>query len=170
MKVYLEAFQDSRGSFARLFDANWEFLDQLNFSAVNVNLSFNPDVNTLRGFHYSVGKPEEHKLIVCLTGAIFNVSVDLRPSSRTFMGISKNIFRHGDLKALLIPSGCANAWITQEPNTSLVYFTSCRYDPPRERGIRFDDEVLKVDWPSQPEKISDKDASWPSLASQRIVG
>lgn len=155
--VDLSPFRDLRGSFTRIFQQDF-FRDD--FRIRNVNLSHNPRKGTLRGFHYSVGPDAEDKIFHCMSGSIFNATVDVRPGSKTFGQVEINTLDSSEPRALLVPGGCANAWMTLEANTSVLYLVSADYDPQYERGMRFDDESFNIAWPSRPEVISEKDLSW----------
>jgi dTDP-4-dehydrorhamnose 3,5-epimerase len=156
-------FVDARGSFTRVFDFEDARLSGLEFSIENVNLSVNPHSFTLRGFHYSIGTPLEHKLFVCVEGAVVNFTVDTRPNSSTYLNFVRTDLSAEKPETLLVPGGCANAWMTLVPNTRIVYLVSSSYDKARERGFRYNDPYFGIPWPVEPKFISDKDLSWPNF-------
>lgn len=161
---------DERGVFRRSFCAQ-EFADHgLAPTAVQGNISENPHEGTLRGFHYQVRPYEEAKTLSCVTGALFDIVVDLRLASRTFMRwISVELSAAGR-SSLHIPAGCANAWLTTEPSTTVHYYTSEPYSPPSYRGFRYNDPAFGFRWPREPEYISEKDRRLPDFDPASIVG
>ena len=167
--VDLERREDERGFFAR----GWcwrEFADQ-GFGAepVQMNISFNRHSHTLRGFHYQVAPHQEDKLIRCVRGAVHDVMVDLRPDSPTYLRHVSVELSGVNQRALLVPKGCANAFLTLEDATEVTYLVSEFYAPAYERGLRWDDPALDITWPAQPAVISQKDQAWPDFRPERVL-
>lgn len=164
--VELEKRADARGFFAR----GWcwsEFADRgLSNGLVQMNISFNRLKHTLRGFHYQVAPYQEDKLLRCVRGAVHDVMVDLRPQSPTFLSHIAVELSAANYRSLLVPKGCANAFLTLEDETEVTYLVSEFYTPAAERGIRWNDPALAIDWPVEPAVISDKDRSWPDFAGR----
>jgi dTDP-4-dehydrorhamnose 3,5-epimerase len=156
-------FVDTRGSFTRVYDINDEILSSFGFDIQNVNLSINPNSFTLRGFHYSIGTPKEHKLFVCVEGKAVNFTIDTRSDSPTYLQVARTDLSAEKPQTLLVPGGCANAWMTLVPNTRMMYLVSSRYDATRERGLRHDDPYFSIPWPAKPKFISEKDMNWPDF-------
>lgn len=153
---------DERGSFVRLactdeFGAN----GIPDFRPVQVNLSTNHHAGTVRGLHLQEGGLGEGKLVRCLRGAIVDCAVDMRPDSTTF-GDHVLIELTG-LRSLWIPPYVAHGYQALTPETEVMYLTTDRYAPDRERGYRFDDPVFGINWPLPVSQISEKDRSWPLL-------
>ncbi len=165
--VELEKHSDARGFFAR----GWcwqEFGEQgLPNRLVQMNISFNRCRNTLRGFHYQVAPYQEDKLLRCVRGAVHDVLIDLRPESPTYMCHISVELSDTNYRMLLVPKGCANAFLTLVDGTEVIYLVSEFYTPAAERGVRWDDHAFDISWPQQPEVISEKDRSWPDFASER---
>lgn len=161
--VDLQKFEDDRGFFARGWCAR-EFADQgLPAQAVQMNISYNRHCHTMRGFHYQAAPYGEDKLIRCMRGKFFDVLIDLRPESPTYkqhLTVELSAENH---RSLLIPKGCANAFLTMEDETEATYLVSQYYTPEAERGVRWNDPAFAIEWPiSDPAVISDKDRNWPN--------
>jgi len=166
--VELEKRADDRGFFAR----GWcwqESADRgLNNRLVQMNVSFNRCRHTLRGFHYQTAPYQEDKLLRCVRGAVHDVMIDLRPESPTYMNHIPIELSATNYRMLLVPKGCANAFLTLEAETEVTYLVSEFYTPAAERGVRWNDPAFGISWPAEPAVISDKDRSWPDFVSERV--
>lgn len=165
--VRFRAHLDSRGALVRVFDAPVMREGGIEFAPDYALASVNPVAGTLRGMHFQRGEAGESRLISVVTGAIHNVTVDLRKSSATLLTAEVNVLRGGDGHAILVPPGCANGWITLEPNTVICYQVAGQYHPEAATGIRFDDPAFSIDWPLAPAVISDADRRWPDFDVSR---
>lgn len=156
-------FEDKRGKFARLFCQNelGSFLKERKI--VQINYSKSSVRGTLRGLHYQCNNHKEMKIIQCLRGSVFDVVVDIRKNSPTFM--KWDFLELSDKNDLMfvIPEGCAHGFQTLEDNTELLYFHTEYYKPEEEKGIKFDDPLVAIDWPLEPICISSKDSKIPFL-------
>lgn len=162
--VDLKRLEDDRGFFARSF-CRKEFLDAgLDPLVEQANLSFNHHAGTLRGFHFQLEPMTEAKLVRCTRGAIYDVIVDMRPESATYMQHFGAELSQDNRTALYVPHHFAHAYLTLTDGAEVVYQVSTAYAPGYERGLRFDDPALGVQWPVEVTTISDKDASWPLLS------
>ena len=158
-------FEDYRGSFRRSFCVN-EFKEVgLNFNVLQGNISENPILGTLRGFHYQEEPFQEAKLITCLTGGIFDVIIDLRNSSPTFLKTISISIDSKSKNSLFIPKGCANAWLTTKNNTIIHYYMSALYKPGYDKGIKYNDSFFDIKWPFEPKIISEKDLNYQDFDS-----
>ncbi|HBE18018.1 MAG TPA: dTDP-4-dehydrorhamnose 3,5-epimerase [Cyanobacteria bacterium UBA11149] len=168
--VEIEKISDSRGFFGRIFCAQ-EFVELgLKPPLAQTNLSFNPKKGTLRGLHYQIYPVTEAKLIRCSKGAIYEVIVDMRPQSPTYLshiGVELTAENH---QALYVPEMFANGYQALTDGAEAMYQVSECYTPGYERGIRYDDPVLNINWPISVSEISLKDTSWPLLESVLIGG
>jgi dTDP-4-dehydrorhamnose 3,5-epimerase len=162
--VDLERRADDRGFFAR----GWcwqEFADQgLCNRLAQMNISNNRHKHTLRGFHYQTAPHQEDKLLRCTRGGVHDVLLDLRPDSPAFMRHISAELTAANYRMLLVPKGCANAFLTLEADTEVTYLVSEFYTPAAECGVRWDDPTFGIRWPAEPAVISDKDRSWPDFA------
>lgn len=154
---------DERGLFARTFCAR-EF-EEAGLSPVvaQANLSFNHRAGTLRGLHFQRPPAQEAKLVRCTRGRVFDVAVDLRPRSPTFLRHVGVELDAETRNALYVPEGCAHGYLTLEDACEIVYQVSEFYTPGVEGGLRWDDPALGIEWPAPIHVISEKDASWPLL-------
>ncbi len=118
---------------------------------------------TLRGLHYQVAPYEEAKLVRCTRGAIFDVIVDVRPTSQTHKSWFGVELTAENCWMLYVPEGFAHGYITLEPDTEVLYEVSQFYTPGAERGLRYDDPSIGIDWPTEVLVVSDKDRSWPDF-------
>jgi dTDP-4-dehydrorhamnose 3,5-epimerase len=162
--VGLEKREDERGFFAR----GWcqkEFDQQgLPTVVVQTNISYNRHKHTLRGFHYQVSPSEEDKLLRCTRGAVYDVVLDLRPESPTYKRHVSVVLSWANYLMILVPKGCANAFLTLEDDTEVTYLVSEFYAPHAERGVRWNDPTFAISWPViEPAVISEKDRSWPDF-------
>ena len=158
--------QDHRGFFARAW-CNNEFVEQgINFLPVQANFGFSTRKGTLRGVHYQVEPALESKLIYCTRGALFDVVVDLRPESPTYLKWQGVELRPDDHRMLYIPERCGHGYQTLEDNTELFYLASQYYTASAARGVRFDDPAFGIKWPLEPAAMSEQDVSWPLLVNR----
>jgi dTDP-4-dehydrorhamnose 3,5-epimerase len=155
--------EDERGLFRRHFCSQEFAAHGLAHEAPQGNISENPHRGTLRGFHYQIGHSAEAKTLSCMTGALHDIVVDLRPDSPTFMRWISVDISSEDRHSLHLPVGCANGWITTAPNTIVHYYMSRLYDPTSVRGIRYNDPALGFHWPMEPVVITEKDLSYPDF-------
>ena len=164
--VEIEEVRDHRGFFARSWCMK-EFESQgLNSSLAQVNISCNARKGTLRGMHYQVAPYGETKLVRCTGGAIYDVIIDLRQDSPTYMHWTGVELSAGNYKMLYVPENFAHGFQTLEDNTEVTYQVSQFYTPGAEQGIRYDDPTFEIQWPLDIGAISDKDANWPNYSSQ----
>jgi dTDP-4-dehydrorhamnose 3,5-epimerase len=160
--VDLEKYEDERGFFARGWCAR-EFAEHgLATKVVQMNISYNRPKHTLRGFHYQLDPHGEDKMIRCIRGSMLDVLLDLRPESPTYKQHITVELSAANQRMLVVPKGCANAFLTLEDDTEATYLVSEFYEPSAERGIRWNDPAFSFEWPvEKPAAISDKDNSWP---------
>jgi dTDP-4-dehydrorhamnose 3,5-epimerase len=160
-----EPIGDERGSFARVFDVE-EFADHgITTAVVQVNLSRNRHAGTLRGLHLQRAPHAETKLVRCVAGALFDVAVDLRPDSPSYLRWVGAELTADSGRALVVPEGCAHGFLTLADDTVAIYQVSAHYTPAAEGGYRYDDPAFGIAWPREVTTISDKDASWPDFAT-----
>jgi dTDP-4-dehydrorhamnose 3,5-epimerase len=150
-------FFDNRGSFRRHFCKNELKKKKINFKVIQSNISENFHKGTLRGFHYQISPFGEAKYLSCLKGEIFDIVVDLRKNSKTYLKWKSFLLKENDYKSLHVPKGCAHAFITLKKNTIVHYYCSQKYSPKHERGIRYNDPSFNFQWPIKIKHISEKD-------------
>jgi dTDP-4-dehydrorhamnose 3,5-epimerase len=159
--VDLERREDERGFFARAWCAE-EFEEQgLSTRLVQCNVSFNHRRGTVRGMHYQQPPHAEAKLIRCTRGAIQDVIVDLRADSPTYLEWISIELSSENRTALYVPEGFAHGYQTLSDETETFYQVSEFYTPNAERGLRFDDPSIAIEWQAVEHRIvSEKDLSW----------
>jgi dTDP-4-dehydrorhamnose 3,5-epimerase len=161
--VELDRLGDERGFFSRAYCQNEFAAKNLFTSVAQANNSLSATKGTLRGLHYQLGEFGEDKLIRCIRGEIFDVVVDLRAESPTFLKhVTVNLSAENRL-AVYVPRGCCNGIQTLQSDTELFYLASNFYAAHAERGLRWNDPRLGIDWPLEPEVISQKDANHPDF-------
>jgi dTDP-4-dehydrorhamnose 3,5-epimerase len=158
-----EPIADDRGYFARAFDASLFEQHGMNPVTAQANLSHNHRRGTMRGMHYQLPPATETKFIRCVRGAIYDVIVDMRPDSPTYRQHVGVELSADNAKALYVPGMFAHAYLTLEDDSGVIYQVGEYYTPGQERGLRYDDPALGIEWPIPVEVVSDKDRSWPLL-------
>lgn len=163
-RILLEKKADVRGHFARTFCAD-EFSDQgLHPVWVQCNTSFNRIRSTLRGLHWQAAPHAEAKMVRVTRGALWDVMVDLRPDSPTFLQWYGETLDEDNGVMLYIPEGFAHGFVTLRENTEIFYQMTALYDPDYARGARFDDPAFKIKWPVTEGLImSERDLAFPSF-------
>lgn len=163
LRVEPDRHEDVRGFFARTF-CEQEFTAQGRpFRPVQCSTSFNRRCRTLRGLHFQTDPHGEDKLVRCTRGEIFDVAVDLRRDSPSFLRAATAVLSPENGRQLFIPKGCAHGFITLVDNTEVEYMISSVFVAEAASGLRWNDPKLRIAWPVQPEVISDRDQSWPLL-------
>jgi dTDP-4-dehydrorhamnose 3,5-epimerase len=167
--IDVKRIEDERGFFGRSF-CQKEFEQYgLNTNAVQANVSYNKKKGTLRGMHTQVAPFEETKLVRCTRGAIYDVIVDLRETSETFLQWIGVELTADSYRMLFVPEGFAHGFITLEDNTDVTYQVTQFYTPGAEKGYRWDDPAFAIEWPAQPLIISDKDKAHPLFDVEKIA-
>lgn len=155
--VDIKKIEDERGFFARCWCKNAFEEHGLNAHALQANVSVNRKKATLRGMHFQFAPFAETKTIRCTSGAIYDVILDIRPESETYLEWIGVELTAASCRMLYIPEGFAHGFITLMDNTAVHYVVTAPYTPEAEGGIRFDDPVFSVDWPIPPAVVSEKD-------------
>lgn len=155
--------EDERGTFFRTY-CKREFADLGIQEWVQMNHSINLKKGTLRGMHYQLPPHKEQKLIRCVSGKVFDVFVDLRSDSNTFLQWGSVELSAQNKQSLLLPEGIAHGFITLEDDTQLIYQHSEFYAPDSEAGLRYNDPKLAIEWPMEPCSISERDLNHPLIS------
>jgi dTDP-4-dehydrorhamnose 3,5-epimerase len=162
--IEMEPREDERGFFARIFCREEFESHNLNPHVAQCNLSYNRKKGTLRGMHYQVAPREEAKVVICISGAIYDVVIDLRQNSRTYCDwLACELTARGRRQMLYIPEGFANGFQTLEENSEVFYQMSELYVPEYARGIRWDDPAFGIRWPEGQRIISERDRNHPDF-------
>ena len=167
--IKIEKLEDERGFFARTWDKEFFKSNGLNTDLVQCNISFNKKKGTVRGLHYQIPPYEEAKLVRCTHGKVFEVVIDLRKNSKTFLQWDSIELDSKDYKMLFVPEGFALGLQTLEDNTEVHYQMSQSYNPEYSRGIAWNDKTLKIAWPLKPSVISENDANLKTLQNGGLI-
>ena len=166
--VGLEPHADERGCFARAFCAK-EFAEQgLVTEYVQANLSTNTQAGTVRGMHYQRHPHAEVKLVRCVVGIIYDVIVDLRQDSPTYLQWFGAELSQENGLMMYVPQGFAHGYQALTAGATAHYMVSAYYAPDAEGGLRYDDPALNINWPIPVTDVSPKDARWPLV--DRVSG
>lgn len=161
--IELEPFEDERGLFARTFCQNEFAAIGFHKQIVQINHSVTRQKGAIRGMHYQLQPACETKIIRCVQGKVFDVMVDIRAGSPTFMQWHGVELSKDNLRMVYIPDGFAHGFQSFTDNAELIYHHSDFYSPEHERGLRFDDHALAINWPLPVSVISPKDQSYPLI-------
>jgi dTDP-4-dehydrorhamnose 3,5-epimerase len=167
--VELDRKCDDRGFFARAFCAR-EFEEHgLPQTMVQANVSLSYRRGTVRGMHYQVAPAAEPKFVRCIRGAVWDVIVDMRPDSPTYLQHLGIELSADNRRALYVPDMFAHGNQALTDDAELFYLVGGFYTPGCERGLRHDDPALNIPWPLPVSVISDKDRAWPLLDTPQEV-
>ena len=161
--IEVKKISDDRGFFGRSW-CKKEMEDHgLNGNVVQSNTSFSKKKGTIRGMHYQVHPYEETKLMRCTKGAIYDVIIDLRKDSPTYLQWIGIELTENNYKMLYVPEKFAHGFITLSDNTEVTYLVTEFYTPGAEAGIRFNDSKFNINWPVPVNVVSEKDKSHPDF-------
>ena len=152
-----EPSEDARGLFARTWCAREFETRGLETRVAQCSTSFNKRKGTLRGLHYQVPPAAETKIVRCTRGSLYDVIVDLRPSSPTFLRHVGIVLTADNRKMLYVPTGFAHGFQTLEDETEILYQISEFWAPEHVRGVRWDDPVFGISWPLDERTIIERD-------------
>jgi dTDP-4-dehydrorhamnose 3,5-epimerase len=163
-EITFEPRCDHRGYFTRVYSEDFFRQHGLQTSWVQENQSLTKTIHTIRGLHFQRPPFAETKFIRVVSGAIWDVMVDLRRSSPTYgqwVAVEIAAEKHN---AVYIPRGFAHGFCSLTDNVVLVYKVDAPYAPEAEGGVRWDDPMLKIDWPTRHPILSARDSSLPTLS------
>jgi dTDP-4-dehydrorhamnose 3,5-epimerase len=161
--VDIDARRDERGFFARAF-CQREFGERgLKPVVAQANIAFNRVAGTVRGLHFQFPPAAETKLVRCTHGAIYDVIVDLRPESPTYLRHVGVELTAGNHRAVYVPERFAHGYQVLAPDTEITYQVGEFYAPELEGGLRYDEPRLAIAWPLAVSELSDKDRRWRTL-------
>lgn len=158
-----KTFEDHRGSFARLFCE--ESLQEAigDRSIVQINRSLTRARGAIRGMHFQHPPHAELKCIRCLRGKVWDVAVDLRAGSPTFLQWHAEELSPENAHMLIVPEGCAHGFQVLEPDSELLYLHTAPYTPGSEGAIAYSDPAVGIRWPLEATDLSERDQSHPLL-------
>ncbi len=156
---------DSRGWFERMFciEELHEVLGKR--SVVQINRTLTQQKGSVRGMHFQHSPVAEMKFVSCLRGQVFDVAVDLRPGSATFLQWYAELLSADNRKTLAIPEGFAHGFQTLTDDCEMFYLHTAAYDPAAEGGLNPQDPALAIAWPLPMTELSPRDASLPLIGA-----
>jgi dTDP-4-dehydrorhamnose 3,5-epimerase len=157
------AAHDERGSFTSTWESDLFGNRGLMPSIDQASTAHNLQSRTLRGMHFQASPFEQVKLVSCSAGAIYDVTIDLRPHSPTFKHWFGIELRAETGLCLYIPAGCAHGYLTLHENSIVNYLISGKYSPNHALGVRWNDPAFGVRWPAMPSVIAPRDAQYPDF-------
>ena len=162
--IDVEPHEDERGFFARVWDGEEFAQHGLDTRVVQSSIAYNRAAGTLRGLHFQALPFAETKLVRCTRGAIWDVVVDLRPGSPTFLEWVAVELSAENRRTLYVPEQFAHGYQTLEDGSEVWYQMSAPYAPQAARGLRWDDPKLGIEWPPAERRvISERDLAWPDV-------
>ncbi len=166
--IDIEPHADERGYFARTWCID-EFAEAgLQPTFLQASISHNTAAGTLRGMHVQLEPHSESKLIRCLAGSAYDVLLDLRPTSSSFLAWQAFELTAENQRGLFVPPGIAHGFQTLSDATMLSYQIDQRYAPGHAAGVRWNDPVFGIEWPETQDRImSEKDSTWPDFDPDR---
>lgn len=159
---------DNRGFFMESYNDKLLKQNGIHYNFIQDNHSLSAEPGVLRGLHYQLNPKAQTKLIRVLSGAIYDVIVDVRKSSPTFGQWIGVILSEHNHRQLLVPKGFAHGFCTLVPNTQVLYKVDEYYSPEHDRGILWNDPALGIDWPTSNPVLSDKDQRHPLLQDAEL--
>lgn len=161
-----QQLEDSRGFLVRLFCAEELTAAGWCKPVAQINHTFTQKPGTVRGMHFQRPPHAEMKLVACLRGAIWDVALDLRAGSPTFLQWHAEVLSAANLRSLLIPEGFAHGFQTLSDDCELIYLHTAVYTPGAEDGLNPQDPVLSITWPQAITELSARDEHHPMLDNQ----
>lgn len=161
--IELKKLEDERGFFSRAWCNEETGNFALTNSIVQANMSFSKHKGTLRGLHYQKSPFQEGKYLRCIRGKIFDVIVDLRKDSPTFLKWFGVELSAENRKMIYAPENFAHGFVTLEDNSEVHYLVTKPYHGQAEKGIRWNDPTIGIEWPEKIVHVSDKDANIPDI-------
>ncbi|MDQ0244809.1 dTDP-4-dehydrorhamnose 3,5-epimerase [Bacillus fengqiuensis] len=158
-----KVFGDHRGFFMESYNQKLFQENGLELNFIQDNHSLSAEAGTLRGLHYQLEPYAQTKLVRVIRGAIYDVILDIRKGSPNFGEWQGFILSEENKRQLLVPKGFAHGFCTIVRNTEVLYKVDNYYSPEHDRGIRWDDPDLNIDWPVAAPVLSEKDALHPRL-------
>lgn len=157
---------DERGEFSRFFCQNSLEPTQASLNIAQVNYSQTVKQGAIRGLHFQREPAMETKFVRCIQGEVFDVAVDLRSSSPTFLHWHSEVLNSKSNKMMIIPEGFAHGFQALTNDVKMLYLHTEFYQPEFEAGIRYSDPAINIDWPLDVTDVSDKDRTHPHVSAK----
>lgn len=152
-----EPIEDDRGMFSRVFCKSiFREIGLIN-NINQINQSYTIKRGSIRGMHYQFSPRAETKIVKCINGSVFDVIIDIRKNSPTYLKWHGETLSDTDMKMIFVPEGFAHGFQTLTNHSEIMYFVTEFYSKDHENGIRYDDPLINIKWPLEPTDISEKD-------------
>lgn len=155
--------EDERGYLSRLFCTEELNKNNIFKKIKQINITLTKKKSTIRGLHYQMAPFAETKMVSCIRGEIFDVIVDLRQDSPTFLNSHSEILSYKNQKSLIIPEGFAHGFQSLDDDCEVLYFHTENYQSNFEKGVRYNDQKLMIKWPLQSNIVSNRDLNFPLI-------
>ncbi|MEO8003029.1 MAG: dTDP-4-dehydrorhamnose 3,5-epimerase [Arenimonas sp.] len=162
-EIQTDSLNDSRGRFSRLFCEQELSAIRPRLHFTQINLSDTKQKGSIRGLHFQHAPAAEAKLIRCLRGRVFDVAVDIRKNSPTFLQWHAVELSESNHQAIFIPEGFAHGFQSLSDDVQLLYMHTANWSQAHESGLRHDDPKIAIHWPLAVSNISEKDANLPLI-------
>jgi len=154
--------KDHRGSFSRVF-CKEELSSIFQGNIAQINHSITTQKGSIRGLHFQYPPSSEIKIVKCINGSVFDIIVDIREGSATFMQCYSTILSNKNMRMMYVPKGFAHGFQTLENDTQLLYMHSEVYTPENEGALNIFDPILNIQWPLEVSDISIRDTHHPMI-------
>ena len=161
--IQIQPFQDERGGFASFWEQDILVNHGIQFVPQSAHHSYNRGRFTMRALHFQKEPHAQAKLITCVSGAVWDVIVDLRPSSPTYRGWTGTELRAGDGQSVFAPRGFAHGFVTLVDDSTVAYLIEGEYAPDSSSVIRWNDPSIGIEWPITNPFLSERDRTAPFL-------
>jgi len=161
--IHSEPFNDERGFFNRIFCQKELEVIRPGITIAQINHSMTKQKGSIRGMHFQNPPYAEMKIVRCIKGSIFDVAVDLRKDSPTFLQWHGEVLSAENMKALIVPEGCAHGFQSLEDDIEMMYIHTQFYLKQAEGAVRYHDPKINIRWPLNYTMVSEKDLSYPFL-------
>jgi len=158
--IDLDPFIDKRGSFVRSYCINELAKVGIKKPIIQINHSSTSRVGAIRGMHFQRPPNAEVKMVRCISGEVFDVAIDLRSDSKTFLRWHGEFLTSENHKMMIIPEGFAHGFQVIKPNSELLYLHTASFAPELESGVSYNDEKIGIEWPLNVTDISDRDLKY----------
>lgn len=159
-------YRDNRGAFIRLFCEHElaELLGERRIVQINHSRTFR--AGAIRGMHFQYAPHAEMKMVRCLKGSVWDVAVDLRRDSPTFLRWHSEVLTPENSRLMVIPEGCAHGFQVLDEDSELLYLHTAAYAPQAEGALRYDDPSIAINWPLPVSDVSDRDVRHPLITNE----
>jgi dTDP-4-dehydrorhamnose reductase/dTDP-4-dehydrorhamnose 3,5-epimerase len=158
-----KVFGDHRGWFTESYSKEKYISLGINADFIQDNHSFTAKKGTIRGLHFQIEPKSQSKLIRCIRGKIYDVAVDIRKGSPTYLKWTGNVISEEEKNQIFIPKGFAHGFLSLTDDVEIEYKVDEYYSPDCDRSIRFDDPTFGIEWGISDPVLSEKDMKAPFI-------